>query len=620
MNEKFLLALFASALMLAACGGDNGSNGTDPIDGKDGVSGSDGKDGTNGKDGTSCELKIAKDSTYYEISCGEESISVPLNGNSGQNSGSEIDVGSDEAYLTFDRRAYVGINSAAKITMKNAALKGDSVVVQLCADRCENIALHKDKDMFTKTLYLNGSEGQRDNFTVTEHGQVKVNYADLDVNLADSAVWLLKAQGYVQFGQDVYTSPFYQPTIYLYDDDNLNDFAYVTVYSSKNRNGVKVKLNRYDDYFYGTFEMSAAGGSAGVLKIEDGKKIGVAYYDSSMAKTQTDSATIKFLEYVYLTFGDTLYSSYEDKAVINLTDYLLTTQMPVSVNVWSDSDINGCNVELYPASGGFMGYMRIGFVEFVNRKTDKTCALYVVEGDKIYAEYESAYGSKRASTIATWGKAGVARSSSSSSVKSSSSVASSSSAKSSSSVAYGSFIDARDVQVYKTVKIGSQTWMAENLNYEYDKGTAKSYCYDNSTANCDKYGRLYTWAAAMDSAGAFSTAGKGCGYGESCSAASASSTTLVRGVCPDGWHLPNNTEWRALLTALDGKDEFGFFLLPAGHRNGFDNYYYQGNYAYLWSSSEYNGNFAYYLFVNEPEALMDNYNKDFAFSVRCLKD
>ncbi len=154
---------------------------------------------------------------------------------------------------------------------------------------------------------------------------------------------------------------------------------------------------------------------------------------------------------------------------------------------------------------------------------------------------------------------------SSSSAKSSSSVTpkSSSSAKSSSSVTpkssgatgeaspcsalpggvcdYDTLTDTRDGQTYKTVTIGTQTWMAENLNYAYTgvpynysgyTSDSTSWCYENDPANCAKYGRLYTWAAAMDSSGTWSTNGKGCGYGSECSP-----TGTIRGICPEGWHV-----------------------------------------------------------------------------------
>lgn len=80
----------------------------------------------------------------------------------------------------------------------------------------------------------------------------------------------------------------------------------------------------------------------------------------------------------------------------------------------------------------------------------------------------------------------------------------------------GTFTDSRDQQTYKTVKIGNQTWFAENLNYNTTTGW---WWYDNDSENGDKYGRLYTWDAA---------------------------TTA----CPSGWHLPSSEEWTTLTNYL----------------------------------------------------------------------
>ena len=237
------------------------------------------------------------------------------------------------------------------------------------------------------------------------------------------------------------------------------------------------------------------------------------------------------------------------------------------------------------------------------------------------------------------------------SVSSSSTKSSSSSVKSSSSVTlatpcktetednceYGELLDDRDGQTYKTVKIGDQVWMAENLNFETDE----SVCYHDSVEYCDKYGRLYTWAAAMDSAGTWSTNGKGCGYGNTCSVASTGSATLVRGVCPEGWHLPTKTEWETLFNAVGGEstagkvlkstsgwddngngtDAFSFSALPAGNRDYGGSYNGEGDDAHFWSSTEYVSSYAFNMFLgyNFDYAFLFNF-KSYGFSVRCLQD
>ncbi len=220
--------------------------------------------------------------------------------------------------------------------------------------------------------------------------------------------------------------------------------------------------------------------------------------------------------------------------------------------------------------------------------------------------------------------------SSSSSAKSSSSDASSSSVvQPSSSVAYvepcrtdsvdtceyGTLTDERDGQTYKTVKIGTQTWMAENLNYAYLQPTAEldssSFCYRDSASYCEKYGRLYSWDVAIN-------------------------------ICPDGWHLPDTTEWNTLFAAVggsstagkmlkstsgwknsgNGTDAYSFAVLPAGYGDNGKTYDFKGSDADFWSSTEYDSSYAYDVLMNyyDDVAYLFNLGKRQAFSVRCVKD
>jgi uncharacterized protein (TIGR02145 family) len=120
-----------------------------------------------------------------------------------------------------------------------------------------------------------------------------------------------------------------------------------------------------------------------------------------------------------------------------------------------------------------------------------------------------------------------------------------------SSCEYGKLTDDRDGQTYRTVKIGSQTWMAVNLNYAYTQRTddldSSSVCLENNPDYCKKYGRFYLWSAAMDSAGLFSKSGLGCGYHADCGAVG-----NVQGVCPTGWHLPSESDYETMFAAVGG--------------------------------------------------------------------
>ena len=196
---------------------------------------------------------------------------------------------------------------------------------------------------------------------------------------------------------------------------------------------------------------------------------------------------------------------------------------------------------------------------------------------------------------------------------------SSSSAKSSDSVVgcktekednceYDELADDRDGQTYKTVKIGDQWWMAENLNYETDS----SFCYKDSAEYCEQYGRLYTRAAAL-------------------------------GACPTGSHLPSKAEWETLFDAVGGRatagkmlkstsggkgtDAFGFSVLPAGYRVKGGGYLYEGAHTFFRSSTVSsteinNGPYSAFLDFNVDYAAgmaTDDY-VSYGFSVRCLKD
>jgi len=201
-----------------------------------------------------------------------------------------------------------------------------------------------------------------------------------------------------------------------------------------------------------------------------------------------------------------------------------------------------------------------------------------------------------------------------------------------------------DGNVYQTIQIGDQLWMAENLkvtkyrdgsvipnitnNGDWGGLSSGAYGdYDNNPTNSDTYGRLYNWYTVDDD----------------------------RGVCPEGWHVPSGDEYTVLTDYLGGEEvaggkmkstgtiedgdglwnyysdeiteeatnESGFTGLPAGYRNSGNGYYLSmGNYGYFWSSSEISSYYAWYRRLGYNSSNVNrNYNsRHYGFSVRCLGD
>jgi len=169
----------------------------------------------------------------------------------------------------------------------------------------------------------------------------------------------------------------------------------------------------------------------------------------------------------------------------------------------------------------------------------------------------------------------------------------------------GTFVDSRDKKTYKTIKIGTQTWIAENLTFNANG----SKCYNNNPASCEKYGRLYDWKTATTS-------------------------------CPSGWHLPTDAEWDVLVATAGGSatageklkatviwngsgkgtDEFGFSALPGGSGN--PNFSGVGNFGSFWSATESKdntkSNYRRMLFTTKNVGSIDD-PKTHLFSVRCVK-
>jgi uncharacterized protein (TIGR02145 family) len=172
----------------------------------------------------------------------------------------------------------------------------------------------------------------------------------------------------------------------------------------------------------------------------------------------------------------------------------------------------------------------------------------------------------------------------------------------------GTFTDKRDSQKYRSVMIGNQVWMAENLRFKI----GDSWCYNNDESNCKKYGRLYDWE-------------------------------MAKVACPAGWHLPSVEDWEELKTVVgsstigkklkstsgwdgngNGANEYGFSALPGGSRLSSDGTFGDAGYYGNWWTATETGSWGHEhpVFVTlggEFEVTGSN-SYGHGFSVRCVRD
>jgi uncharacterized protein (TIGR02145 family) len=188
----------------------------------------------------------------------------------------------------------------------------------------------------------------------------------------------------------------------------------------------------------------------------------------------------------------------------------------------------------------------------------------------------------------------------------------------------GEFTDTRDGQKYRTVKIGEQVWMAENLNFKIDG----SWCYDNDEANGKIYGRLYTWEAAKVACSAGWHLPSYDEWDVLCKAVGGEKPLVEDVVCIEWWdgagkHLKSKTCWVAC-RGIKNLDTYGFSALPGGFRSHLDGSFgYAGYGGHWWTATEDVAGCAYclYMFNDSGDYVYsDGVNKSGGNAVRCLRD
>lgn len=162
---------------------------------------------------------------------------------------------------------------------------------------------------------------------------------------------------------------------------------------------------------------------------------------------------------------------------------------------------------------------------------------------------------------------------------------------------YISIFSALNSQELETITIGNQIWMSSNM----DSVVISSYCYEKDTSNCHKYGRLYDWETALT-------------------------------ICPEGFNLPSDEEWKQLIDTVGGIKIAGQKLITSGvssfeatlggnFNKELNIFSYINKYGYYWTSTPFNKKVAWFRQFGENQANVNRstVDKEYFFSVRCIK-
>ena len=201
----------------------------------------------------------------------------------------------------------------------------------------------------------------------------------------------------------------------------------------------------------------------------------------------------------------------------------------------------------------------------------------------------------------------------------------------------GMLCDNRDGHLYRIVTIGSQVWMAQNLNYRAEG----SSCYENKAENCKLHGRLYPWTVAMGLDASYAT-----------HSAEAVLSKPHKGICPEGYHMPTSEDMKKLVSYImkhnryekersgtilkmafswkhseewpEGTDRFGFSAMASGFKNARGEFREMGHDADFWVAEESNNpsHAPYWNLYYDNDEFLGDYSKTkaYSYSVRCLRN